>query len=604
MRIAEVVFPVPLPRAFHYRVPEGMAVAAGERVRAPFGPRRAVGVVLSVFEGEPGRPLKDLEARLDGRPALSAEAVACARFLSRRFGAPIGESVKALLPPYVKSLDEPVAIAPNPGARCRRVPFELTMGQSGALDRLGALLDAHLHARVVLFGVPASGKTEVYLRLIRRAAAESGQALFLVPEITLTTPFFDEFAASLDVPVALWHGRRTPAERRRTWLAVSRGDVKVVVGARSAVLLPFKDLRLVVLDEEQDESFKQDTPAPAYHARDVALERARAFGALAVLGSATPSIEAWDMARCGEAELVAMPQRVGVCARPPVRVLSPARFGEVLSDELAEAVKERLSRREQVILLVNRRGFATLTMCHKCRWIDRCPGCGVAKIQHQSAEGWKLVCHHCGKTWPPPARCGRCGDAAVRVSGVGTQKVAAEVRRRFPGARVLRMDRDTVSKERRHEQKIYDQFLARQADVLVGTKLVAKGFHFPDVTLVGVVDADTMLHMPDFRSSERTMQLLYQVAGRAGRADKPGEVVVQTLSPDHPAVAGAAAGDYAAWADAELASRRDLSYPPASALVRAVIAAKDDAQAAAAASSLAEALRAVPQADVVGPAPA
>ncbi len=612
MRIAEVAFPVPLPKAFHYRVPDGMPVRPGHRVRASFGPRRAVGTVLSVFDGEPTRPLKPLDGLVDREPALTEEGVACARWMARRFGASIGECVKALLPPFVKSLDEPAPVSAEEPRWTAAPGFELTPGQTGALERLTALLDARRAARVVLFGVPASGKTEVYLRLIRRAVKDGGQALFLLPEIGLTRPFFDEFKAGLGVPVALWHSGLTARERRLTWLAVRRGDVKVVVGARSAVLLPFSDLRLAVLDEEQDESFKQDGAAPYYHARDAALERARAFGALAVLGSATPSLEAWDLARRGEAEMLAMPDRVSRVERPGVRVIPLPGFGEVLSEELLAKMRERLQRGEQTILLVNRRGFSTLTMCRKCRWVDRCPDCGVAKIQHQAPDapdgrpGWVLVCHHCGKTWAPPEKCGNCGDPSVRVSGVGTQKVAAEVKRRLPGARVLRMDRDTLSKEHKLEERIYDSFRKRKADVLVGTKLVAKSFHFPDVTLVGVVDADTMLHMPDFRSAERTMQMLAQVAGRSGRAEKPGEVLLQTLSPDHEAIQGAASGDYAAWADQELEARRDLRYPPASSLMRAVLAGKDEARVIKAATDLAAALADALglEAQVVGPAPA
>lgn len=612
MKIAEVAFPVPLPKGFHYRVPDEMAVAPGARVRASFGPRRTVGTVLSVFEGEPTRPLKLLESCVDAEPALSAEGVEAARFMAKRFGASIGECVKVLLPPYVKSLSEPAPVsAAAPRAHAPK-PFELTLGQRGALERLEALLAQRTAARVVLFGVPASGKTEVYLRLIRKAIEGGGQALFLLPEIALTRPFFDEFSAGLGAPVALWHSGLTVRERRLTWLATRRGDVKVVVGARSAALLPFRDLRLAVLDEEQDESFKQDGAAPYYHARELVLARAERFGALAVLGSATPSLEAWDLARRGEAELLAMPERVSRVEAPSVRVIPLPGFGEVLSEELLAKMRERLGKGEQTILLVNRRGFSTLTMCHKCRWIDRCPDCGVAKICHEAPPrpdgkpGWVLVCHHCGKTWPPPDRCGKCGEASVRVSGVGTQKVAAEVKRRLSGARVLRMDRDTVSKERKQEESVYDRFRARRADVLVGTKLVAKSFHFPDVTLVGVVDADTMLHMPDFRAGERTMQMLAQVAGRSGRAEKPGEVVLQTLSPDHEAIRGAAGGDYAAWADAELEARRELRYPPAQSLVRAVLAGKDEARVVEAARALAARLveELGLEAEVVGPAPA
>jgi len=612
VRIAEVVFPVPLPKGYHYRVPEGLLVAPGQRVRASFGPRRAVGTILSVFEGEPERPLKPLDGVVDNAAALSAEGVACARWMSRRFGAAIGECVKALLPPFVKSLDETAVFSVVPPRTPHLPAFELTPGQAASLSRLQVLLDERRHARALLYGVPASGKTEVYLRLIRQAVCGGGQALFLLPEIGLTRPFFEEFSAGLGVPVVLWHSGLTQRERRLSWLGVRRGEVKVVVGARSACLLPFVDLRLAVLDEEQDESFKQDSNSPFYHARDVALERSRAFGALAVLGSATPSIEAWDMARRGEAELLKMPERVSRHERPGVRVIPLPGFGEVLSEELVSKMKERLLRREQVILLVNRRGFSTLTTCIKCRWIDRCPDCGVAKIQHEAPAGeggrprWTLICHHCGKSWPPPEKCGKCGEASVRVSGVGTQKVAAEVKRRLPGCRVLRMDRDTLSKEHKLEERVYDQFRARKADVLVGTKLVAKSFHFPDVTLVGVVDADTMLHMPDFRASERTMQMLAQVAGRSGRAEKPGEVLLQTLSPDHEAIRGAAAGDYAAWADGELSARRELHYPPAATLLRAILSGKDEGRVVEAAAALAEALRSSlgEKADVVGPAPA
>ncbi|UPT72575.1 MAG: primosomal protein N' [Elusimicrobiota bacterium] len=607
MRIAEVGFPVPLPKGYHYLVPDGMDARAGSRVRAQFGPRVTTGVVLNVFDGTPERALKPLLGLLDARPALSAEGVACARFISRRFGAPIGEALKALAPPFVKSLDEPVEVLPVPQRAEQAKAFELTPGQAASLSRLESLLDARAFKAALLFGVPASGKTEVYMRLIRRAIKDGGQALFLLPEISLTRPFFDEFAASLGAPVALWHSGLTLRERRRTWLAIARGDVKVIVGARSACLLPLKDLRLAVLDEEQDESFKQDSNSPFYHAREVALERAMAFGALCVLGSATPSLEAWAMTKTGAAELLAMPDRVSAVPRPPVTTLPPGKFGEVLSDELVEKMADRLAKGEQSILLVNRRGFSTLTTCGKCRWIDRCADCGVAKITHEVPEtgGWILICHHCGGKWPPPEKCGACGDAAIRSGGVGTQRVAAEVKRRLPKARVLRMDRDTVSKEAKLEERVYDKFRARKADVLVGTKLVAKSFHFPEVTLVGVVDADTMLHMPDFRSSERTMQLLAQVAGRAGRADKPGEVLLQTLSPEHEAIKGAAHGDYGAWADAELAARSELAYPPAGGLIRAVLAGPDEARLAEAASAWADALRAaLPGADVVGPAPA
>lgn len=283
-------------------------------------------------------------------------------------------------------------------------------------------------------------------------------------------------------------------------------------------------------------------------------------------------------------------------------------FGRCLSEELLGKLKERLARREQSILLVNRRGFATLVMCFKCGWVDRCPSCGVAKIQHQEEDGtFALRCHHCMKKGPMPAKCPQCANAALRVAGTGTQKVVSELKRALPGVRVLRMDRDSLSKENKREEKIYQRFASGQADVLVGTKLVAKSFHFPEVTLVGVIDADTMIHMPDFRASERTMQLLAQVAGRSGRADKAGEVLLQTMHPDHAAISQTVSGDYAAFAENELFARRELGYPPYSVLVRLIWSGKNEEVVGETAKKAAEKLRemlSIAGHEVVGPAPA
>jgi primosomal protein N' (replication factor Y) len=281
-------------------------------------------------------------------------------------------------------------------------------------------------------------------------------------------------------------------------------------------------------------------------------------------------------------------------------------MGRCLAAELVGKLQERLARHEQSILLVNRRGHSTAVMCPKCGWVDRCPSCGVAKIQHETSGGFELCCHHCGKKNPMPLRCPKCAWPGLRAMGVGTQKVVSELKRFLPGARVLRMDSDSLSK-REEGQRLYESFRHGEADILVGTKLVAKSFHFPEVTLVGVVNADTMLHMPDFRSSERTMQLLTQVAGRSGRAEKPGEVVLQTLVPEHLAVRGAVTGDYAAFADQELALRRELGYPPFTVLVRLLWTGKNEETLIRAATEAAEALRVELSPlghEVVGPAPA
>jgi primosomal protein N' (replication factor Y) len=625
MRIAEVAMPVPLDKAFDYEVPAPLAaaVAPGSRVRAAFGPRRLVGFVLSVRDGEPSRPLKPLEKVMDPAPLLSAEQVALARWLAARYCAPVGECAKALLPANVRSGLRPVVLPdagalPEPPAAAPS-PFELTPGQASSFARLDALLEERRFAAALIHGVPASGKTEVYLRLLRRAARGGGQALFLVPEIALTKPFFAEFSASLGLPVALWHSGVGAKAKRETWLGLRAGSVRVVVGARSAALLPFKDLRLVVVDEEQDESYKEDDNAPYYHARDVVMERARASGALVVLGSATPSLESYALAvPGGPVELLRMDERVARGTPPPaVRVLT--RRGvehECLSLELLAAVKDRLQRREQAILLVNRRGYSNFVMCRACSWVARCPTCAVAFVHHKGAAAdnqdlfsgpasYRLLCHHCGKDEPVPANCGRCGKGPLRFSGVGTQKVVEELARRLPGARVLRMDGDSTAGEKATEAGVWGAFRDGKADVLVGTKLVAKGYHFPRVTLVGVVDADTMLSMPDFRAAERTVQMLVQAAGRAGRADKAGEVILQTCQPTHYAIQSVARGDYGGYAQEELAYRRDLRYPPAASLARLLFLGKTEKATKAAGAAVAEALRAAagdPE-SVLGPAP-
>lgn len=593
MRIAEVAFPIPLHRRFDYSIPSGMNIVPGVRVRAPFGPRSLVGTVLSVTDKEPMRALKPLGQAIDLIPLLSEDLLETADWISRRYCAPIGECLKSVGPPFLKEAKKPRPSSSAPPAEFKSggPAFVLTPGQEKAVGVLTERLEARRFGAALLFGVPASGKTEVYLRLIRKVAASGGQCLFLLPEISLTAPFFAEFSAQLGHPVVLWHSQLAGSQRRSAWLGLKDGSVKAVVGARSASLLPFADLRLIVIDEEQDESFKQEGASPLYHARELAMHRAHRARALVVLGSATPSLETWEAVRRGTIELFAMPDRIAG-ERPRVDILPLPRFGNCLSDELVSAVEDRRRRGEQSILLVNRRGFSTVVMCFQCGWVDRCPTCAVAFISHQDpGGGFILRCHHCGKSKAQPSACLKCSKLSLRATGTGTQRVVSELKTRLSGVKVLRMDRDSLTKGEAQDRRIYERFLNREAEVLVGTKLVAKSFHFPDVTLVGVVDADTMIHMPDFRSSERTMQLLAQVAGRSGRAQKPGVVLIQTLFPDHYAIASAAHGDYGQFADKELEFRKELVYPPYSTLVRLIWSGLKEETVSPAASEMTELLR-------------
>jgi len=629
MRIAEVVYPKPLD-TFDYEIPEELAgtLRPGMRVRAPFGPQSsAAGIVLALREGTADFHLKPISSVPDQSPLLSEEHIALANWLASKYCAPLGECLKLMVPSNVREARRPILLperpAPPPLAEPSSPPkFELTAGQKDALASLRSCLSKRRFAAALLFGVPASGKTEVYTRLIREAVRDGGQALFLVPEISLTTPFFDDFRKSLGLPVALWHSKVKHGDRRKFWTGLRTGELRVVVGARSASLLPFKDLRLAVMDEEQDESYKQDEQAPFYHARDVVLRRAEAFGATAVLGSATPSIEAFSLATAGRIELVRMDQRVSkTTSRPPIRILTRKEQGPgpCLDPELVEAIQARLERKEQVILIVNRRGFSNFIICRTCGWVARCPECSVAMIHHRrpaAAAGpglfdalspFYLRCHHCGLSDDEPDKCGRCSKGPLRQAGIGTQKVEQDLKNRIPGARVLRMDGDTVAGEDRSENPLYRAFLSGKADILVGTKLAAKGFHFPRVTLVGIVDADTMLSMPDFRAAERTVQLLVQAAGRAGRAERPGEVLLQTAQPTHYAIQAAARGDYASFSEEEIRMRQDLRYPPAAALIRLLFTGKTEKTvargAAAAGKQLREILEDGGRTEVIGPAP-
>ncbi len=575
MRIAEIAFPIPLDRTFHYLAGD-FSLKPGMRIKASFGPRKLAGFVVSVFEGEPVRPLKPIEEILDPESLLEIEGFNCALWMSKRYGAPLGECLRAFLPSFIKDLSlnsrrKKKISEPKKKISESRPKFVLTPDQEAAFSKLSERLKLNQFHSALLYGVPASGKTEVYRRLILETLNSGAQALFLVPEISLAGPFFKEFSSLFDFPVDLWHSQVSQAQRRGAWMALRKGEPRLIVGARSAVLLPFKNLKLIVMDEEQDESFKQEGQIPYYHARDVAFLRAKSHGALLVLGSATPSLESWSKTEKGESELIEMSRRVSWVSRPAVVTVSPPAQGRTLSNILISKIQERLFKKEQIILLVNRRGFATLVLCAKCGWAARCASCGVAKIAHENSNGAMILqCHHCDAKSPLPERCGKCGHAVLRSLGAGTQKIVSELQMVLPAAKVLRLDRDSLSEDAKEEKKIYERFLDQEADILVGTKLIAKSFHFPQVTLVGVVDSDLMLSMPDFRASERAMQLLAQVAGRSGRADKPGEVILQTLSPSHPAVSETISGDYTRFAKEELKTRRDLRYPPYCDLTRLV----------------------------------
>ncbi len=494
----------------------------------------------------------------------------------------------------------------------------------------------------LLHGVTGSGKTEIYLRAVDDVLAQGRQAIVLVPEISLTPQTAHRFGARFGRRIAIFHSALTEGERYDAWRRARAGSVNVVIGPRSALFMPFPDIGLIILDEEHDDSYKQFAPVPRFHARAAAVELAHQSGATVILGSATPSLESYHRAQRGEFTLLEMPRRImghthrlrdlqaryhiprtryrsiqksGAQAQtaplPPVQIVdlrAELRAGNrsIFSRALQRAMDEALNRDEQIILFLNRRGTATFVLCRDCGYVPHCPHCDTPLTYHRARA--QLACHHCNHREPQPERCPKCGGKRIRYFGLGTERVEREIHRRWPDTRTLRWDRDTARDHAAHAT-ILHLFSTGLAHVLVGTQMIAKGLDLPLVTVVGVISADTAINLPDFRSGERTFQVLTQVAGRAGRGLLGGRVILQTYHPDHYAVVAAADHDYATFAAQELAFRREQGYPPYRRLAKLVYEDASPSRAQARAERMAEILRrtlgrqGLPPTDLMGPAP-
>jgi primosomal protein N' (replication factor Y) len=491
--------------------------------------------------------------------------------------------------------------------------------QAHALERLDAAPPGHV---ALLHGITGSGKTLVYLDFLKRVVLEQGKtAIVLVPEIALTPQTVDRFRAVFGDRIAVLHSALSDGERYDAWLALRRGEKRIAVGARSAIFAPLKDLGAIVVDEEHESSYKQGE-APRYHAREVAIVRARAEGAVVVLGSATPSLESWSNAASGKYELLTLPDRAGGARLPKVEVVDlraeqpkrppsdnatgEAAFSYAIGPALEAALQVRLEKGEQSILLLNRRGYSAFIQCGTCGDVAVCPNCSISLTYHRTPE--RLVCHYCQHAEALHLSCNRCAGMRLRQRGLGTQQVEQLLVERYPTARIARMDVDTTSGKWAHTE-ILDRVGAGEVDILLGTQMIAKGLDFPNVTLVGVIDADVGINLPDFRASERCFQLLSQVAGRAGRGPKGGEVLIQTRAPSHHAVRCAVTHDYHAFVEQELAGRRFPAYPPNVRIANVVLSGtQEDATARLATRAAAWlhkllAARPAPGITVIGPAP-
>ena len=594
----EVVFPIPLDRAFTYRRPGDVTVPIGCRVSAPFKTRTATGWVIGRTrtppEGIEEKAIKPILKVLDPEPLFGQRTSELSAWLSGMYLCSRGEALAAMLPSGRREPSEPSPpFEDYPPLGC---PVTLSEEQKLALERI--LADRS--SRKYLYGTTGSGKTEVFLQAAEATLKENRGVLYLVPEIALTRQVVDAVYRRFGDRCAVLHSGLSPSRRLSEWRRILSGRADVVVGARSAVFAPVANLGLVVIDEEHEGSYKSGSN-PRYHARQVAMKRCADEKARLVLGSATPSVEAWSLMAEGTLERLNLTRRLAGGAPPIVEIVDMRGENQALSRRLAEELARVKSEGGQSILFLNRRGFSYFFRCRSCGAEIRCRHCSVGLTYHKDRN--RLLCHYCGYSEAPPRACPECGSLDVGWAGFGTERIEEELAARFPGLSAARLDADTASRKGELD-RILNSFRDRKIDVLLGTQMVAKGLNFPGVKLVGVVLADTSLNLPDFRAAERTFSLVVQVAGRAGRFSPDGRVILQTFRPESSVMRFAAAQDVEGFYAAELAARRELGFPPFSRIIRVVFRSRkvDRAWEGARAFSRAAAGALPADAEILGPA--
>ncbi len=562
MPVLRVALDLPLHRLFDYVLDSSSTAEVGLRVRVPFGRGEKIGVIVEIGD-DSDWPLAQLKPAGEIRrdlPPLPRDFLALCDFASSYYQAPLGEVLLQALPAGLKRLDPPKRQAGRQAKKIAPAPRpELTAEQSTAIAAIdfAAGFSANL-----LHGVTGSGKTEVYLRLVEQALASGRQALLLVPEINLTPQLEERVRARFpETLVVALHSELAEAARERNWRAAFSGEARIVLGTRLAIFTPMPALGLIIVDEEHDASFKQQD-GMRYSARDVAVFRAHLAGIPIVLGSATPALETWANAQGGRYGLLTLRERANrEASLPDVRILDTRKMvlKEGVSERLIAAIQTRLERGEQSLVFLNRRGYAPVLACPACGWVSRCKRCAANLVLHLADR--RLRCHHCGFETGIPKACPTCGNQDIHPFGRGTQRLEGWLQTQFPEARILRVDRDSV-KSRKQWEVVLERIHGGEADILVGTQMLAKGHDFPKLTLVGVLGADSALFAADWRAPERLFAQLMQVAGRAGRAELKGEVLIQTQYPDHPLFAAVVAHDYPGFAAQQLKEREQAGFPP------------------------------------------
>lgn len=598
-------------RLFHYYIPPELQgkITPGSLVKVPFGRRQYYGYVTALLtepEVQQVRPVGELISP----GLLNSEQLALIPWMANRYYCRMIEVLRAIVPAGNRRGKAAGNSGPTDGflpeaGRDIKPSFTLTPDQRLAVEHICRRLDPSFPRKLLLYGITGSGKTEVYLQAIKRGLNRGRQALVLIPEISLTPQMVERFQERFPGQLAVLHSRLTPANRSREWERIKSGQAPVVLGARSAVFAPLSDIGLIIIDEEHENSYKQEE-APRYHAREVAWWRAGYHRAILLLGSATPSLESFHETEQGQSTRLDLPFRIGEADLPQVEIVDMRQeilqgHRHMFSRPLLAELKQVLSREEQVILFLNRRGFANFILCRECGFVVQCPRCRISLTMHLNRR--KLICHYCSYETDIPLTCPSCGGRYIRFQGVGTERVENEVKRLFPRQQVIRMDSDTTSSRGSHEL-LYRRFKNKQASILVGTQMIAKGLDFPEVTLVGVIIADTALNLPDFRAAERTFQLLAQVSGRAGRGSAGGKVVIQTYHPEHYSIRAASGHDYPAFYRQEMERRCSLEYPPYGDLIRFLLAGTDEKLVWEAANFVVAQLESLNGGLLLGPAPA
>ncbi|MGC9323121.1 MAG: replication restart helicase PriA [Desulfomonilia bacterium] len=660
-RVVDVVLFSAIPKPLSYLLPEGKSVKPGCRVVAPVRKTEKVGVVIRITESpSETRDLKSIPSVLDDEPCITAEIIDLVTWCSRYYHRPLGECMSLAVPPSLRKplplpreTDTHVCLKKTPTGRLgprqetiiealsgssmaledlkdlipgclpslksliRRGYVELvekkppvhgiqdsplshTNDQIRAIGQITDIMASHRFEPVVLHGITGSGKTEVYLTCAQKTLAQGRSVLYLVPEIALTPQTIDMVRRRVSHEVALFHSGLSPRQRAEEFSKVARGHARFALGTRSAIFAPLSDIGLIIVDEEHDGSYKQEDGVP-YNARDLALLRARNHRAPVILGSATPSMESFVRTLSQSSRLVTMSSRIGPATLPAIDIIDMRDSKDPLSPELIDAIGHTVEKGEQVLLFINRRGFASAMVCPGCGKVLTCTRCDRSLTYHK-AKGVGL-CHYCGYSLPLPEICPFCGCLDMSPVGLGTERIMEAVRSHFPDLRTLKMDSDEMTTSAKLASAL-SAIREKGVDVIVGTQMIAKGHDFDDLTLVGVMHAEQLLYMPDFRAGERTFQQIVQVAGRAGRRRPDTHVLIQTLMPDHPLIRSIAAYDYTAMISAEEASRRMAGFPPFTHMARCIVSAKYSGDVRDTALDLSARITGRTGVEILGPAPA